>query len=110
MLGLALQNARSHHTWNARRGAQMKRKSSRCRFSAILSLISIGLVGCATYSWKPGPTAVGSYEEASGKCSTVAKSGASGFYAQGSPGYVAGAAMGAAIGEAARQQSSFNDC
>lgn len=72
---------------------------------------AILLAGCATHAWAPGPNAKGTFDEASAQCSLMARHSGSGeFYAQGSPGFVAGATVGAAVGDAIRTQADFNDC
>jgi hypothetical protein len=68
------------------------------------------LAGCATHEWAPGPDAKGTFEEANARCSLVARHSGSGFYAQGSARFVAGAALGAAVGDAVRANADFNDC
>ncbi|HEY5047526.1 MAG TPA: hypothetical protein VII49_05855 [Rhizomicrobium sp.] len=68
------------------------------------------LAGCAGNMWAPGPNAVGTFDEASASCRIVASGDTTSVYAQGSPGYVAGAVTGAAIGDAIRQAGDFNNC
>jgi hypothetical protein len=50
------------------------------------------------------------FEPARARCSLFARHGGSGFVAVGSENYVAGAALGHAIGESIRAQRDFNDC
>jgi hypothetical protein len=85
----------------------------------VLGLICLlGLGACAQYSWVPGPAAAGKdFNVAQGQCKLVAMgmpTGDGGFYAQGSPKFVAistGAyALGSAIGSAVRTQNAFNAC
>jgi len=80
------------------------------RKSAALLSCLLFLGGCSTYTWAPGPSAQGTYEQASGKCRLLASTDQTSFYAQGSTSYVAGAALGAAVGQAVRQQNDFNNC
>jgi hypothetical protein len=79
--------------------------------SVMVVMISILLVGCAKHSWAPGPqAAILDYDQQSAQCSLMARHGGSGFYAAGNPNFVAGAAVGHAIGEGIRTQQDFNDC
>lgn len=50
------------------------------------------------------------FEPARADCSMAARSSATGFAAYGSQGYVAGAALGNAVGNSIRAQATFNDC
>jgi hypothetical protein len=50
------------------------------------------------------------FEVAKAQCSLMARHGGSGFAAYGSANFVAGAALGNAIGESVRTQQDFNDC
>lgn len=78
---------------------------------AIFIAICVSLSGCATHTWAPGPgmSAV-DFEPAKARCSLLARHGGSGFVAYGSQSYVAGAAVGHALGETVRTQQDFNDC
>jgi hypothetical protein len=71
----------------------------------------MALGGCAPMVFdKPGATQV-DFSEDSAKCRLVARGMNPGsFYAQGSPGFVAGAAVGNAIGTAANQRATYKDC
>ena len=75
-----------------------------------LGMALLVLGACASHTWAPGPDAKGTFEEASARCSLVARHSGGGFYAQGTPSFVAGAAVGAAVGDAVRAQADFNDC
>jgi hypothetical protein len=68
------------------------------------------LAGCAGNLWAPGPNAQGTFEEASASCRIAASGDTTTVYAEGTPGYVAGAVAGAAIGDAIRQAGDFNNC
>src|SRR6185437_6430569 len=83
-------------------------QKARALFS--LSLTGLVIAGCASHTWAPGPDAKGSYDEASAQCSLMARHSGGGFYASGRPGFVIGAALGAAVGDAIRAQNDFNDC
>ena len=77
--------------------------------AAVLMLLFMG--ACATHQWAPGPgLSAGDFEPAKARCSLMARHSGSGFVAYGSPNYVAGAALGHAIGESVRTQQDFNDC
>ena len=73
-------------------------------------VLALGVAGCATENWTPGPDARGTVDEATGRCNLMARHSGGGFFAAGSPSFVAGAALGAAIGEAVRTNADFNDC
>ncbi len=72
--------------------------------------IVAGLAGCVSHNWTPGPDARGTFEEQSAACRMLARAGDVGFVAVGRPAYVAGAALGNAIGNAVRANATFNDC
>ena len=77
------------------------------RLSFLLILVS----GCAQHTWAPGPGMNASnFEPTKAECSYVARHGGSELVAYGRPGFVAGAALGHAIGESIRAQADFNDC
>lgn len=73
-------------------------------------LLACAVGGCQTHTWAPGPNAQGTYEEAQGRCSIMARHSGGSYYAQGNTTFVASAMAGAAIGEMIRAQSDFNDC
>jgi hypothetical protein len=69
------------------------------------------LAGCATHTWAPGPSVSSvDFEPTKARCSIMARNGGSGFAASGSASFVAGAALGAAIGNAIKANHDFNDC
>ena len=75
-----------------------------------LALSVFSLIGCATHTWVAGPDARGTFGEADGRCKLLANNTGGGFYAQGSQQFVAGAALGAAIGQAVKAQNNYNAC
>lgn len=82
---------------------------------SILSLGSVALLlllsGCVTHTWAPGPgMSLSDSEPAKARCSLIARHGGSDFVAYGNRSYVAGAALGHAIGESVYLQQDFNDC
>ena len=87
-----------------------QRTASKILASAAVSVSVLALAGCATHDWAPGPNANGTFGEAKARCSIMARHSGGSFYAAGSPQYVAGAAAGAAMGDAIRAQADFNDC
>jgi Flp pilus assembly protein CpaB len=72
---------------------------------------ALALGGCAPMVFdKPGATQA-DFSEDSAKCRLVARGmNPGGFYAQGSASFVAGAAVGNAIGTAANQRATYKDC
>jgi hypothetical protein len=68
------------------------------------------LCGCVSHTWAPGPTANKPFEQASGQCQLVAMGVHEGFGAIGSPGFVASAALGNALGNAVRSNRAYNAC
>ena len=82
----------------------------RLRSAAALTLSVLSLAGCATHTWVAGPDARGTFSEADGRCKLLANNTGGGFYAQGSQQFVAGAALGAAIGEGIKAQNNYNAC
>jgi hypothetical protein len=76
-----------------------------------ISLISLLLLSaCASHNWIAGPNVTDDFDTAKAKCSLFARGNAPGFYAEGNPKFVAGAAIGYGIGNAVRTQNDFNDC
>jgi hypothetical protein len=73
-------------------------------------MIALGLGGCVSHTWVAGQDVHATFEEQSAQCRMLARQGASGFYASGSPGYVTGVAIGNAIGNAIQANADFNDC
>jgi hypothetical protein len=68
------------------------------------------LSGCVSHTWAPGPTAAMPFPQASGQCKLVAMGAERGTFAFGRPAFVAGAAIGSAIGNAVRQNTAYNAC
>lgn len=63
------------------------------------------------HQWAPGPgMSAADFDAGKARCSLMARHSGSGFVAYGSPNFVAGAALGNAIGESVRTQQDFNDC
>jgi hypothetical protein len=82
------------------------------RVFTLLGLSIVLLAGCASRTlWAPGQgVAATDFEPAKARCSIMARHGGGGFAAYGSQSYVAGAALGNAIGESMRAQADFSDC
>ena len=81
------------------------------KYFAVAAFLAAGfLAGCATHTWAPGPNAKGTFDEAKARCSLMARHSGGAFLAAGDPNFVAGATVGAAIGNAIRTQADFNDC
>ena len=78
---------------------------------AIFLAAALALGGCAPMVFdKPGATQA-DFSEDSAKCRLMARGmNPGGFYAQGSASFVAGAAVGNAIGTAANQRATYKDC
>jgi hypothetical protein len=71
----------------------------------------VAIAGCAPTVWdKPGGSQA-EFNQDSARCRLFARGMNSGdFYAEGSPGFVASAAVGNAIGTAVNQQATYHDC
>lgn len=71
----------------------------------------VGISACAPTIWdKPGGSQA-EFNQDSARCRLFARGMNSGdFYAEGSPGFVASAAVGNAIGTAVNQQATYHDC
>jgi hypothetical protein len=82
------------------------------RVFTLLGLSIVLLAGCASPTlWAPGQgVAASDFEPTKARCSMMARHGGGGFAAYGSQSYVAGAALGNAIGESMRAQADFSDC
>ncbi len=90
-----------YRTWSIRRAL------TRAIFMTTASL----LTNCAPHTWTPGPGVnLANFERTKAQCSLMARHGGGSFAAFGSPSFVAGAALGNAIGESVRMQQDFNDC
>jgi len=72
---------------------------------------SLAVVGCAPTVWnKPGITQA-QFNQDNARCRLVARGMNSGsFYTEGKPAFVAGAALGNAIGTAVNTAATYNDC
>lgn len=68
------------------------------------------LAGCAQHTWVPGPGAALPIGQASGQCKLTAMGAEQGTVAIGRPAFVAGAAIGSAIGNAVRVNTAYNAC
>jgi hypothetical protein len=80
------------------------------RAMAVMILV-LSLGGCVSHNWAPGPgMSAADFGRAKARCSLLARHSGSGFAASGSSSYVAGAALGHAIGESIRANQDFNDC
>lgn len=79
------------------------------QLSLLFALTAVS--ACAPTVWdRPGATQAQFSQDSAG-CRLLARGMNSGdFYAQGSPGFVAGAAVGNAIGTAVNQAATFRDC
>jgi hypothetical protein len=83
----------------------------RVRLLGVVALPAVLLAGCATKTYVPiAGVPQGNFEQAKAQCSMVARHGGTGFYAQGNPNFVAGAALGNAVGNAIRANQDFGDC
>jgi hypothetical protein len=77
----------------------------------VVMVLLLSLGGCVSHNWAPGPGMnAGDFGPARARCSLLARHSGSGFSAYGSASYVAGAALGHAIGESIRANQDFNDC
>jgi hypothetical protein len=77
----------------------------------LITLMAISLSACAPTIYAPSPGVnAASFEPTKAQCSLMARHGGGSFAAYGDANYVAGAALGNAIGEAARTQADFSDC
>lgn len=79
---------------------------------ATLTALGLALAGCAHQDWRAGPTVNNTVtqEQVAAQCRIGARHGGSGFVAAGAPGFVAGAALGNAVGNAAVAVQDFDDC
>jgi len=79
------------------------------RNAVMLSCLVLG--ACAPTIWdKPGATQA-DFNQESAQCRLLARGmNSGGFYAQGSPSFVAGAALNNALGTAANQVATYRDC
>jgi len=73
-------------------------------------ILALSSAGCASGNWVPGPDARGTVEEATARCDLMARHSGGGFFAAGSPRFVAGAAVGYAVGSAINASLDYNDC
>jgi len=75
-------------------------------------LAGSSIAGCATHTWAPAAGKdPNQYTSDKARCSIMARHGnRTSWYAEGKPEYVAGVALGAAIGDAIGANQDFNDC
>lgn len=79
----------------------------------IVLLLAVGALagGCSNPRYVPGPGMEGAnVNVAMARCRLFAESGGTAVSASGPPAFVAGAVVGAAIGNAVRQNRLYNDC
>lgn len=76
----------------------------------VAALLALSIAGCASENWAPGPDARGTVTEATARCDLMARHSGGGFFAAGSPRFVAGAAAGYAVGSAISSYLDYNDC
>jgi hypothetical protein len=77
----------------------------------LIAAMAIGLSACAPPIYAPGPGVnAATFEQTKAQCSLMARHGGGSFVAYGNANYVAGAALGNAVGEAIRTQADFSDC
>ena len=72
--------------------------------------VAAALTGCVQHQWAYGPTASMPFEQASGQCKLAAMGAQQGYLAIGRPSFVAGAALGNALGNAVRVNTAYNAC
>lgn len=72
--------------------------------------VAASLTGCVQHQWAYGPTATMPFQQASGQCKLAALGSEQGYAAIGRPAFVAGAALGNAIGNAVRVNATYNAC
>lgn len=95
--------------WRRRAPICVRRQFGRAR-NALLTLGALTLASCS-HQWAPtAGRSAADLEATKARCSAVSKEGDSGFFAFGPLPFVALAAVGHAIGEAARSSSAFDDC
>lgn len=80
----------------------------RCKLCILVALL---VAGCGPTIWnRPGATQA-DFNQDDARCRLVAQGmNSGGFYAQGSPGFVAGASVGNAIGTAISTQATYRNC
>lgn len=76
----------------------------------LAAAVILPLAGCVSHQWAYGPTASMPFEQASGECKLTAMGAEQGSIAIGRPSFVAGAALGSAIGNAVRVNAAYNAC
>jgi hypothetical protein len=73
--------------------------------------MAVPLSGCVQHEWLPSSGMQSAdFAPAKAQCSMIASNSGVGFAAYGSQSYVAGAALGNAIGNSIRAQETFNNC
>src|SRR5208337_2555326 len=77
----------------------------------LITVMAISVSACAPTIYAPGPGVnAATFEPTKAQCSLMARHAGGSFAAYGDANYVAGAALGNAIGEAIRTQEDFSDC
>ena len=78
--------------------------------TSTIVLFAFLLSGCVSHQWTRGSTATMPFTQASGNRKLVAMGAERGSFAVGSPSFVAGASIGAGLGNAIRVNSAYNAC
>lgn len=81
-----------------------------CKKTFAIAVVAVALCGCVNHMWAPGPGVTKPFGQASGQCKLIAMGTEQGFLAVGNANYVAGAALGNAIGNAVRTNTAYNAC
>jgi hypothetical protein len=68
------------------------------------------LAGCAKTYVPIAGVPQANFEQSKAQCSIIARHGGTGFFAAGDPNFVAGAAVGNAVGNAVTAHQDFSDC
>jgi len=73
-------------------------------------VLAVSLSGCVYHQWAYGPGTTKPFGQASGECKLAGLGSQQGFLAFGNSSYVAGAALGNALGNAVRANATYNAC
>ena len=88
----------------------MEKKVRKLALASVALVVAVSVTGCVQHQWAYGPGASIPFGQASGQCKLEAMGSGQGYLAIGRPSFVAGAAIGNAIGNAVRANQTYNAC
>jgi hypothetical protein len=110
---MASPSTRNHHSYrptNNSKTPTVKGKTMKYLKTTTTILALTLVAACQPINYVPGPGATMPQGQAMGQCKLAALNSDRGYMAMGNSYYVAGAALGNALGNAARSYATYNAC